>query len=484
MPHTMVIFGASGDLTSRKLVPALYQAFRKGRLPADVRIVGFSRTVIEDSAWRAALGETTARFVGGEFQRDVWERFAANIFYHPGDIGRADDFHKLRRALDKLEGDQPATRVYYLATAPTFFEPTIEQLGTAGLAYESAGPRRIVVEKPFGTDLASGRRLNATLHRVFSERQIFRIDHYLGKETVQNILVLRFANTIFEPVWNRNYIQHVEITAAEKVEVGRRAGHYESTGVLRDMFQNHLLQLLTFIAMEPPSRFEADAVRNEKVKVLDSVRRFNPSDVARDTFRAQYHTYGNEPGVVPGSQTATFAALKLSIENWRWQDVPFFIRSGKAMNCRTTQIVIQFREPPHRLFKKPAPSLFEANRLVLQIQPAEGIQLHFQTKVPDAGMQLRLTDLDFRFNSRFQQSMPEAYERLLLDVLAGDNSLFARSDEVELQWAIIDPILRSWETTGEPPLYFYDRGTWGPAEVTDWIAGHGGQWLDICPAFQ
>jgi glucose-6-phosphate 1-dehydrogenase len=312
---------------------------------------------------------------------------------------------------------------------------------------------------------------------------VYRIDHYLGKETVQNILVLRFANAIFEPVWNRNYIDHVQITTAEEVPVGRRGGYYETAGVLRDMFQNHLLQLLTISAMEPPARYEADAVRNEKVKVLEAIRRPSSDDVAAHTIRGQYVGYRQEPDVAADSQIATFAAIRLFIDNWRWQGVPFYLRSGKAMSCRTTQIVIQFRQPPHLLFNTRKQKPLDSNRLVIHIQPAEGIQIHFQTKVPDAGMQLRLTDLDFRYNERFDKALPEAYERLLLDTLLGDASLFARSDEVELAWSIVDPILDGWQQ-GLPELAFYKSGDWGPLECQKWIWQDNRDWLDACPVLK
>jgi len=310
---------------------------------------------------------------------------------------------------------------------------------------------------------------------------VYRIDHYLGKETVQNVLVLRFANTIFEPIWNRNYIDHVQITVAEEVDVGRRAGYYDSAGVIRDMFQNHLLQLMMITAMEPPVRYEADWIRNEKVQVLHSVRPLAGEAVWRDTVRGQYCGYAATEGVRPGSRTATFAAVKLWVDNWRWQGVPFYLRSGKAMSCRTTQIVVQFREPPHMLFPDGPKSAAESNRLVIQVQPAEGIQLHFETKVPDAGMKLRQTDLDFRFQREFRGTMPEAYERLLLDSLEGDASLFARADEVEAAWAICDPILEEWERANQPELQIYEPGLWGPQESTEWMTAQGRQWFDICP---
>ncbi len=481
MRLTLVIFGASGDLTSRKLVPALYHLFQKERLPDDTRIVGFSRSPFTDDQWRASLAETTAQFSGDRFDRQAWDRFAPKLFYQPGDIGRSEDFDALHARLNKLEGADGVTRVYYLATAPQFYEQAVERLGGCGLADEAHGPRRIVIEKPFGRDAQSAHSLNDQVHRVFKEDQVYRIDHYLGKETVQNIMVLRFANTIFEPVWNRNYVDHVQITVAEEVAIGRRGEFYDQTGVLRDMFQGHLLQLLTTTAMEAPARYDAEAVRDEKVKVLRAITPLSPADVARDTLRAQYAGYRDEPGVAADSQTATFAAIKLAVNNWRWQGVPFYLRSGKAMSCRTTQIVIQFRSPPTMVFGAGAARVCDANKLIIQIQPAEGIQLLFQTKVPDAGMKLRLTELDFSFQREFAGVMPEAYERLLLDAFQGDASLFARADEVELAWDIIDPIIAAWEKHGQPPLETYEPGFWGPTHSTAWIEGQCRQWFDVCP---
>lgn len=481
---TIVIFGASGDLTSRKLIPALYQLHRKKRLPADVRIVGFSRTTYSHDAWREALATSTKEFVGKTYDETLWNDFAKRIFYQPGDLGKDEDFTTLRSTLAELEGTRPTTRIYYLATAPQFYPEAVGRLGTACMSGE-AGTCRIVVEKPFGTDLESARTLNAEIHRVFKERQVYRIDHYLGKETVQNLFVLRFANAIFEPLWNRNYIDHVQITAAEEVTVGGRGGYYEGAGVVRDMVQNHLLQLLAITAMEAPSRFEADLVRNEKVKVLQAVRPLAPDEVADHTLRGRYHGYLDEEDVAPDSRTATYVAAKLHIDNWRWQGVPFYLRSGKALSCRTTQIVIQFREPPHLLFNgEKKRKRVDGNRLVVHIQPAEGIQLFFQTKVPDAGMSLRETDLDFRFDGQFSGSMPDAYERLLLDVLAGDPSLFSRADEVETAWSIVDPIIRSWHDRDEPPLYQYEPGMWGPQEAIYWMGNDGRQWLDVCPVLK
>ncbi|MCE9526299.1 MAG: glucose-6-phosphate dehydrogenase, partial [Planctomycetales bacterium] len=350
MPHTIIIFGASGDLTSRKLIPALYLLFKKGRLPQETRVVGVARTKYSHDEWRKELTESTKKFAGKQFDEAKWQEFAANIFYSPGDIGIEVDFAALAKLLAEIEKNQPSTRLYYLATMPSLYAPAVAQLGKAGLADEKNGVRRVIIEKPFGTDLASAKKLNQDVHQVFSEQQVYRIDHYLGKETVQNLLVLRFANTIFEPIWNRNYIDHVQITVAEDVDVGSRGGYYDHAGVLRDMFQNHLLQLMMITAMEAPVRFQADFVRDEKVKVLRAVRQMTGADFAQKTVRGQYEGYRQAKEVAPDSQTATFAALRLQVDNWRWNGVPFYLRSGKAMSCRTTQIVIQFREPPHLMF--------------------------------------------------------------------------------------------------------------------------------------
>ncbi len=481
MSQTIVIFGASGDLTRRKLIPALYELERKGRLPNQTRIVGFSRTQYSDDAWREYLAGTTQQFVGPKFNRARWEEFAKNLFYRRGDITSAESFEALDTALRELEGDQPGLRVYYLATAPEHYETAARHLGQAGMTVEQGAPRRIVVEKPFGTNLASARKLNAVLHEAFQEHQIFRIDHYLGKETVQNLLILRFANSIFEPIWNRNYIDHVQITAAEAGGIGTRGGYYDSAGVVRDMFQNHLLQLLTLMAMEAPARFDAEFIRDEKVKVLRAITPMHPNEVAEATVRGQYRKYRDEPNVRPHSTTATFGAIRLYVENWRWKGVPFYLRSGKAMECDTTQIVIQFQLPPHMMFASGPRSVKEANRMVIQIQPAEGVQLHFHTKVPDAGMQLRLTDLSFQFRQKFSDDMPDAYQRLLLDIMHGDASLFTRSDEVELAWSIVDPIIETWEA-GQPPLALYEAGEWGPPICEQWMEAQGRRWFNVCPA--
>ncbi len=480
MPHTIVIFGASGDLTSRKLIPALYLLHRKKRLPPDTRIVGFARSDFSHEVWRSDLEKTTKQFEPKEFEEADWKTFASNIYYQSGDAKDPAAYAALNKLFTQIEPAGEVTRLYYLSTMPSLYAPAAQQLSAAGLVDESKGPRRLIIEKPFGVDRASAEALNHALHQVLKERQIYRIDHYLGKETVQNLLVLRFANMIFEPLWNRNFIEHVQITAAEEVTVGSRAGYYNNSGILRDMFQNHLLQLLMITAMEAPAKYNADLVRDEKVKVLRAVRPYREEDFATHTIRGQYDGYLQEKDVPAGSQTATFAALKLHVDNWRWSGVPFYLRSGKAMSCRTTQIVIQFREPPLMLFSEGSRRV-EGNRLVIQVQPAEGIQLQMQSKVPDQGMRITQTALDFRFAKEFKGVLPEAYQRLLLDAMNGDASLFARSDEVELAWGIIDPILAGWNSSAAPPLDVYPRGEWGPERGTKWMEDQKREWFDVCP---
>jgi glucose-6-phosphate 1-dehydrogenase len=479
MPNTIVIFGASGDLTSRKLIPALYRQFKRGNLPADTHVVGVSRSKFTDEQWRSELAKTTEKFSGKAFDQDSWKAFAENIHYTPGDISKSEDFERLAAELATIESQKPADRVYYLSTMPQLYAPAVEQLGAAGLADDSQAKRRVVIEKPFGTDLDSARELNQRIHAVFREDQIYRIDHYLGKETVQNIMVLRFGNSIFEPIWNRNYVDHVEITVAEDVLVGRRGDYYDKSGILRDMFQNHILQLFMITAMESPVRFDATMVRDEKVKVLSAVRRFEGSDFSECGLRGQYDGYRQEEGVPADSETETYAVLKLLVDNWRWRGVPFYLRSGKGMSCRSTQIVIQFREPPHLLFNNSNQKTPEANRLVIQIQPGEGIQLHFQSKVPNQDMKMRMSELDFSFDQN-ETEKSDAYQRLLLDAIQGDASLFARSDEVETAWQIIDPIIKAWRSPAAPKLMIYEPGLWGPIESRAWIESQGRSWFDVC----
>lgn len=484
MSDSIVIFGASGDLTSRKLIPALFRLFHKKRLPEGSRIVGVSRSVFDHQQWRDSLRDAVAKHLGDDFNSETWNAFASNLYYQAGDIRDADSFQKLGQFLDSLETEKDAGRLYYLSTMPQLYAEAIGQLGAAGLANDEHGFRRVIIEKPFGTDLATAKALNQSIHGVFREDQIYRIDHYLGKETVQNIFALRFANSIFEPIWNRRYVDHVQITVAEEVVVGRRAGYYDESGILRDMFQNHILQLMMITAMEPPARYDASLIRDEKVKVLHSVRRMTGGDFAANTLRGQYKGYLQEEGVPEASQAATFAALKLYCDNWRWKGVPFYLRSGKGMSCRTTQIVIQFRSVPHILFAEKTREPI-GNRLVIQVQPAEGIQLHFETKVPDSEMKTRTSTLDFSFQrSDGVQAMPDAYQRLLLDALNGDASLFARSDEVELAWGIIDPIIAAWNSPAAPDLLTYPIGLWGPSEAGDWMKRQDREWFDVCPVIQ
>lgn len=480
MADTIVIFGASGDLTSRKLIPALYSLYAKKRLPATTRIVGVSRSKFEHQEWRDSLKETTAEFSPKLFNAATWQAFSEQVYYQPGDIKAQEDFKALGAFLDEIEDETSDGRLYYLSTMPQLYEEAIVQLGEAGLSDDTNGFRRVIIEKPFGTDLATAKALNLSIHKVFREDQIYRIDHYLGKETVQNIFAMRFGNTIFEPLWNHNFVDHVQITVAEEVVIGRRAGYYDGSGILRDMFQNHILQLMMITAMEPPAKYDAAMVRDEKVKVLHSIRTMHGGDFANQTVRGQYEGYLQEEGVPQGSQTETFAALKLYCDNWRWKNVPFYLRSGKGLSCRTTQIVIQFKEVPHLLFgdKKRLPT---GNRLVIQIQPAEGIQLHFETKVPDAGMKTRTSTLDYNFQEASEGSMPDAYQRLLLDAIQGDASLFARGDEVELAWNIIDPIIEAWRSPAAPSLFTYPPGYWGPTECTEWMHDQKREWFDVCP---
>jgi glucose-6-phosphate 1-dehydrogenase len=478
---TVVIFGASGDLTARKLVPALYNNYRKGRLPKSIRIIGIARSPFSDDSFREKMREAIHQFAPAEFDAQKWQEFAPFLHYQSGDMSQLDDYLALEQRLRTYETGRD-NRLYYLSTAPQFYPIAISMLGAASMATESeqTGYRRIIIEKPFGRDLASAKALNNMIHKVFHEKQVYRIDHYLGKETVQNILVLRFANAIFEPIWNRNYIDHVQITVAETVGVGHRAGYYEKAGVLRDMFQNHLLQLLTLIAMEPPAIYEADALRNEKVKVLSAIRCFDAQAVVQRSVRAQYEGYRTEPGVDKNSQTATYAAAQLFVDNWRWQGVPFYLRSGKYLAEKISEITIQFRRPPHQLFNSQSGFAEQlTNRLSLRIQPDEGLHLRFAAKIPDKGMQMQPVDMDFHYKESFgETAIPEAYERLLLDALKDDAALFARSDEIEFAWKLIDSIQTVWDGQQVPPLVTYKRGSWGPETAEELLTRDGRVWAN------
>lgn len=482
---TIVIFGASGDLTKRKLMPALFHLSRKQRLPGTTHIIGFAFDKMSDDEFRTTMRSAVEKGVEGDepdpnFDGEAWEKFAANLWYLVGDFKSSEDFERLQKVIEEKEGEASG-RLYYLATAPTFFGAIVEQLGAKNMQREDEGWRRVVLEKPFGHDLQSAQALDAEIHTVFKEEQIYRIDHYLGKETAQNILFFRFGNSMFEPVWNRNFIDHVQITVAESVTVGHRAGYYEQAGVLRDMFQNHLLELLALVAMEPPASFKADMLRNETAKVLAAIRPIQAEQVGTETVRAQYASYRKEEGVAADSQTPTFAALRLFVDNWRWQDIPFYLRSGKALVTKSSEINIQFRQPPHNMFPN-APELdLRPGRISICIQPDEGINMYFEVKAPDTSTETRTVPMSFRYGDLFGPTgIPDAYERLLLDAIQGDAALFIRNDAIDLSWQIIDQINAGWNSPAAPPLATYEDGSTGPAEADRFISADNRKWLDGC----
>lgn len=477
-PGAIAIFGASGDLTQRKLIPALYSLACEKRLSPSTRVIGVARSPLTDDAFRARVLEGVEAH-GRQKPSDAmpWSDFAGNLSYLSGNYDDPDTYRRLGEALQALDthANTQQNRLFYLSTPPALYPVIVEQLGRAGLNDSEPGWTRLIVEKPFGRDLKTSNQLDDQIHAVFRERQVYRIDHYLGKETVQNILSFRFANTIFELMWNRNYVDHVQISMTEKVGVEHRAGYYDRAGVVRDMFQNHLLQLLTLTAMEPPVAFNSKELRDEKVKVLQAV---HPPRI-EDGVWGQYIGYRQEEGVADQSPTPTFMALKLYVDNWRWQGVPFFVRTGKNLTRKTTEITLQFKQVPHLLFSDS--KTLTPNRLSLFIQPNEGMHLHFETKVPGAGMKTSPVEMEFNYNEKYGAGkLPDAYERLLLDAMQGDSSLFARSDEIQRAWEIVDPILKAWEQKQTPPLAYYYPGTWGPTEADALMYRENRFWLHHC----
>jgi len=488
----MVIFGATGDLSHRKVFPALAQLWRTNLLPQDWMLIAVGRRPHNDEDFRAEIAATLAKNSRVPLEPAVAEQFLDKIVYHQGDFADDKMFDKLKARIEDLGHEFGATAnvLFYLATQPSAFATIVAQLGRCGLDHElhNGGWRRVIIEKPFGRDLESARRLNREVGKVFRESQVYRIDHYLGKETVRNLMVFRFGNGIFEPLWNRRYVDHVQITMAEDIGVEDRGAFYEETGAARDVVQNHLLQLLSLVAMEPPATFEADALRDEKVKVIRAVTELSPEQIQSDVIRGQYGPgwvsakpvvgYRQEPEVDPASETETFIAARLTVDDWRWSGVPFYLRMGKRLPKRATEIAIQFKEVPHKLFKDSATDP-EANLLAMRIQPDEGIMLRFGAKVPGLGIDVRNVTMDFTYGSAFQVDSPDAYETLILDVLLGDASLFTRADEVEEAWSIVDPIISSWAEMPAPNFPNYEAGTWGPEAADDLLAREGRRWRRI-----
>ena len=483
-PCVVVIFGASGDLTRRKLLPALYQLYLDRRIPANTSILGISRTPMSDEQFRERMRGSVAEFLeGGSLDEASWREFASGLFYLAGDLNEPQTFETLTTRLGEIEESRATAGnvLFYLSTLPSHYDPAVQGLGRAGLA-RGNGWRRLIVEKPFGHDLATAQDLNHRLHRVFPESEIYRIDHYLGKETVQNILAFRFGNGIFEPLWNRRYVDHVQITGAESIGVEGRGAYYQEAGALRDMIQNHLLQVMATVAMEPPAAFEPNAVRDERAKLLRSIRILKPEEVALDAVAGQYGParvggeelpgFRQEPGVDAGSRTDTYAAATFFVDNWRWAGVPFYLRTGKRLPKRVTDIVIQFHSAPHSLF--PGNQLMPT-LLILRIQPEEGISLRFLSKVPGERMTLRPVSMDFNYGASFGEHSPSAYETLLVDAMAGDATLYTRQDMVEASWTAVQPILDAWAAR-QFEFPNYDAGSWGPAAADEMLARRGHAW--------
>lgn len=489
-PCIIVIFGANGDLTKRKLLPALFRLAYERRLPPAFAILGNSRTAMTDDQFRAKMRESVEKFLeNSPFDEELWRTFSSRIFYESGDVNDPGMFNALKERIEEIDRTHQTTGnvLFYLSTQPSHYVPLVAGLGSAGLNH-GAGWRRLVVEKPFGHDLKSARALNDEIHTVFAEDEVYRIDHYLGKETVQNILAFRFGNGIFEPVWNRRYINHIQITAAESIGVEGRGSYYQEAGTLRDMIQNHLLQVMATIAMEPPAVFDAHAVRDERAKLLRSIRVLKPEEVPLNAVAGQYGParigtvdvpgFRQEPGVDPNSKTDTYAAVTFRVDNWRWAGVPFYIRSGKRLPKRVTDIAIRFNPAPLTLFESAADDGSPASRpnlLVVRIQPEEGISLRFLSKHPGKGMQLRPVSMDFNYGSSFGTRSPTAYETLLVDAMTGDPTLYTRQDMVDASWEAVQPILDDWSTR-EFNFANYAAGTWGPSESDEMLARNGHRW--------
>jgi glucose-6-phosphate 1-dehydrogenase len=492
-PAIVALFGATGDLAHRKVIPALYQLWRTNLLPHEFMLLAIGRRPYDDDTFRKEIRgalEKYARVL--PLDEAAWKAFSHRVAYQRCDFDDPKGFDQLAKRLDDVDREHGTrgNRLFYLATQPSAFSEIVAELGRVGLDHEvhGAGWRRVVIEKPFGHDLESAHRLNKEVGRVFRESQVYRIDHYLGKETVRNLLVFRFANGIFEPIWNRRHIDHVQITVAESIGVENRGAFYEETGASRDFLQNHLLQLMSLVAMEPPATFEADPLRDEKVKVLRAIAEKSRHQIGRDVVRGQYASgwvaaqqvpgYRQEPEVDPQSETETFIAAKLMIDDWRWSDVPFYLRTGKRLPKRATEIAIQFKEVPHKLFRESATDP-EPNLLAIRIQPDEGIMLRFGAKIPGLGIDVRSVTMDFTYGSAFAVDSPDAYETLILDALLGDASLFTRADEVEEAWGIVDPIIDAWADTPPPDFPNYEAGSWGPAEADEMLAREGRRWRRI-----